>query len=89
MFEQANPFESGRSDITARDVLELGAQSIRDELQDEPAVRAEILRVLGRVHQKLGLYEDALPLVEEAVALKEAQYGNDAGELTPTLGLLG
>ncbi len=59
--------------LSARDILDRGVRDIQDSLLEDPQVRAEILRTLGEVYLRLGLFKDARPLLEEAYQLDLAQ----------------
>lgn len=75
LFGAADPNATQGADVTVRDVLAAGAQRIDGELLGEPEVRARMLRVLGQMHHRLGLLEDADPLLGESARLATAQYG--------------
>ena len=78
VFEVADPFAREPADggtITARDLLDRGANRIDSTLTDQPEVQAELLSVLGRVYANLGLFDRATPLLERALAQRRALYG--------------
>jgi len=83
LFRASNPFESSpgpprtADEITARELLDLGAARVREELGDQPLTRARLLAVIGDVYENLGLYDEALPLVEEALDLHLANPETD------------
>jgi Tfp pilus assembly protein PilF len=66
LFQVSNPSESRGNSVTARSILDRGAQQIEESLRDEPAVRAELSATLGEVYTGLGLYKPALHLLEAA-----------------------
>ncbi|GMU42901.1 MAG: serine/threonine protein kinase [Xanthomonadales bacterium] len=72
LFEQADPTRSRGETLTARAVLDQGAARIGEGLREEPAVRLMLLLTLARVYESLGLYAQALPLTEQALALAQA-----------------
>jgi len=74
LFRVASPGESRGETITVREVLDDARDRLPGTLQDQPAVRAQLLRTLGVVYTHLGLPADGAPLVEEAVAL-EREHG--------------
>jgi hypothetical protein len=84
LFQLADPGESQGERITARELLARGAQRIRTELRDQPAARAELLRAMGDAHLGLGLYDAALPLLEEA---RGADDGDGAAALSHAITL--
>ena len=70
LFEGAEPAASRGRDLTARDLLDRGAERMRTRLHEDASLRADLLGTLGRVYQKLALYDDAAALLEEAAALR-------------------
>jgi eukaryotic-like serine/threonine-protein kinase len=84
LFRVSNPGEARGSTITAREVLDRGAETIRGDLADQPLVQARLMRVIGDVYRNLGLYDAAAPLLEQAVARGET-YGLDQEELAIAL----
>jgi non-specific serine/threonine protein kinase/serine/threonine-protein kinase len=77
LFEVSDPSEALGNSITAREILDRGADEIRQDLQDQPEVQARLMDTMGRVYRNLGLYDQARPLLEEAV---EIQTGEREGE---------
>ena len=71
LFEVSDPGESKGNTITARELLDRGAEKIAKELKDQPLVRAQLLTVMGGVYNKLGLYDDAERLLVESLQLRE------------------
>jgi serine/threonine-protein kinase len=69
LFNVSDPGESSGASITAREVLDQGAVKIRDELKEDEAIRARMLQTIGRVYERLGLYDEAQALMQEAVSL--------------------
>jgi tetratricopeptide (TPR) repeat protein len=69
MFEVAAPEGSKGRAVTARDILEQGAGRVRKELAAEPALQARLLATIGWVYARQGLYAEARPILDEAVAL--------------------
>ncbi len=68
-FRIADPNVSMGDSVTAREILERGAERIRGELQDQPEVQAELLQAVGQVHNNLGLYQQAADLIGEALVI--------------------
>lgn len=75
LFEVVDPDAFGGEAITARALLDAGATRIETELANQPEVQAEMLMVVGEVYQKLGAYEPALPLIEQALSLRKSLHG--------------
>ncbi|HEX3552687.1 MAG TPA: serine/threonine-protein kinase [Thermoanaerobaculia bacterium] len=88
VFKVSDPGEARGGTITARELLDRGAERIRHELRDQPASRARLLDTIGLIDHKLGLYGQARPLLEEAVAIRRRLPGA-AVELAASLQHLG
>jgi eukaryotic-like serine/threonine-protein kinase len=65
------------SEVSARELLDSGASRIRDELKDQPLVRARLLDTIGDVYRSMGLYEPAQPLLSEALEVRKRLLGPD------------
>jgi eukaryotic-like serine/threonine-protein kinase len=89
LFEVSDPSAARGNEITAREVLDRGVEKIDTELADQPLVRARLLISMGRVYRGLGLYEDALPLLEDGAALLEETLGDEDPRVAAGLFQLG
>ena len=91
LFETSDPSEARGNTITAREILDRGAERIESNLRDTPEVQATLLRTMGRVYQNLGLYTVAQPLLERALERRREIYGSahaSVGESLDELALL-
>jgi tetratricopeptide (TPR) repeat protein len=77
LFEVVDPGEARGNTVTAREILERGAQRIDDELEEEPEVRASLMGTMGVVYTRLGLYPAALPLLQEALEERRRWLGDE------------
>ena len=77
----SNPLEGLGADVSAREVLDRGAERIQSSLSDQPEVRARLLNVLGSVYVSLGLNRAAIPLLEQAVEIRRRLDAPDAPSL--------
>jgi serine/threonine-protein kinase len=69
--------ESGRAfsdTVSARALLDRGIKRAREESQ--PAVRAQMLDVVGRLETSLGEIDRAIPVLAEALAIRRKLYGD-------------
>ena len=89
LFQQADPARTRGASLTAREVLEAGARAIATELGDQPEIQATLLLAIGSVERDLGGYEEARPLLERALELRERRFGGDALETAEALHELG
>lgn len=85
LFKVSDPSEAKGNAITAREILDKGADKVRQELKDQPEVQATLMDTIGRVYRSLGLYDRAAPLLDEALRLRRAQLGNDHPDVTATM----
>ncbi|HZW08751.1 MAG TPA: serine/threonine-protein kinase [Phycisphaerales bacterium] len=72
ILQSANAFTGQGKDVTVREVLEGAADRARVELADHPAVLAPALASIGSTYTSLGLYEEAEPLLRQALGLARA-----------------
>ncbi len=77
LFTSADPSVARGREVSARALLARGAERIERELADEPATRAAMLDAMGRAHFGLGDYDDARPLLEEALRLRRRLHRGD------------
>lgn len=77
LFEVNDPFGEDGSAITLREVLNRGARQVTDDLNDQPAVRAELMDVIGQVYQNMGQYDSSAVLLRRALALRRATFGTN------------
>jgi ATP/maltotriose-dependent transcriptional regulator MalT len=55
-------------------------------LQDQPATRAALLSTVGTVYDSLGQYQNALPLLDEALRLQAQSHDSSRVETLLELG---
>ncbi|MEM1180178.1 MAG: serine/threonine-protein kinase [Acidobacteriota bacterium] len=67
LLREGNP-EEAEGAGSVRGLLDRGAERVRDELQDTPAVRGRLMLTIADAYRALGLYEPALELAEEGLA---------------------
>ncbi len=91
MFESSDPRLTGRraDALSAREVLERGAERLREGLGEQPEVRARLLTTVGGVYVSLGLFREAEPLVREGLEIRERVFGPDSLEVAESLQTLG
>ena len=85
LFEVSNPAVGRGETVTARELLDRGSERIRHGLGEQPLSRALLMDTMGTVYQRLGLYDSALPLLEEALALRREQLGDHHPEVATSL----
>src|ERR1019366_1446562 len=77
VFSQADPFNAQGHEPTAKDLLDRGAQKILSNASLQPEVRAQLLESIGLAYRRQGLSERAVPLFEQAVAIRREEHPFD------------
>ncbi|VUD65004.1 Serine/threonine-protein kinase PknB [Thalassocella blandensis] len=72
LFKNSEPGEARGNTITAREILDKGVQEIQSSLDQQPQTKSELLMTMGNVYQELGLYDVALPLLEQALEIRQS-----------------
>ena len=85
LFEVSDPSEARGNSVTAREILDRGAERIESELSDQPEVQARLMSSIGGVYQSLGLFDDADRLLEKAWEQQIDVLGEDDPETVSTL----
>jgi len=93
LFKAPDPFapadaERGSS-ITVVDALKIGYQRVRDELQDQPELRASLLSAISEVYATLDANEIATELREEALKIEIESYGEYSPQAVASMRALG
>jgi serine/threonine-protein kinase len=69
VFNVSNPRLNSQRDISAREVLDEGATRIRNELADQPAIKARLLDTLATAYRYIGEPGKSIELFRESVDL--------------------
>ncbi|MEO8673621.1 MAG: serine/threonine-protein kinase [Tahibacter sp.] len=70
VFQGADPEIAGQRDLPVSVLLDAGQARLSSTLGDQPLVRAEIAGILGSVYQNIGKREQAIALLDEAIAIE-------------------
>ncbi len=89
LFEIPDPQHARGEKILASDLLRKGAREIEWQLEDRPAVRAELLDTMGRSYQGLGLFDEAEALLTSALDLRRRLHGTEHPDVASSLQTLG
>jgi tetratricopeptide (TPR) repeat protein len=88
IFKLSDPGTTRGETVTARELLDRGAERVQKELADQPAVQGNLLRTIGRAYAELGLSERAQGLFEKDLAVRLALHGEGHPEVAASLTLL-
>jgi eukaryotic-like serine/threonine-protein kinase len=89
LFELSDPSKSRGNQVTARELLDIGARRVGAGLTDQPETRATLLGTIGRVYGSLGLYNDAIALQREALESRRRLFGPKHPEVAVAMAALG
>jgi len=88
LFKISDPSETLGNTLTAREVLDKGAQQIEKTLVGQPAVQARLEVTIGTVYTSLGMYRAAEPLLLHAVTTVRRSPGPNDPETLIALNAL-
>ncbi|MES1244771.1 MAG: serine/threonine-protein kinase [Acidobacteriota bacterium] len=90
LFQASDPRQARGRVPDARELLRRGTERLAgNNLADQPLLRAELLDTLGAIHTSLALYDEARPLLEESLAIRQRLRGPAHPEVADTLVNLG
>jgi serine/threonine-protein kinase len=89
MFEVADPGESRGATVTARELLDRGAERVETGLADQPGVQGRMMTTMGRAYRGLGLFAQSQDLLERALDRREQVESHYSDAVAETLGELG
>jgi tetratricopeptide (TPR) repeat protein len=82
LFHLSDPSETKGATITAREILDKGADAIEKGQDNTPAVQARLLNTIASVYRNLGLLERAETIARRGLAVNQELFGPGA---VPTL----
>ncbi|HTC43567.1 MAG TPA: toll/interleukin-1 receptor domain-containing protein [Steroidobacteraceae bacterium] len=85
LFKVSDPSEARGNTVTAREMLDKGAARINTELARQPGIQATLKDTLGTVYMGLGLYAQARPLLDGALATRRQPGAAEPAALSDTL----
>jgi eukaryotic-like serine/threonine-protein kinase len=79
MFNVSDPGEARGNSVTAREILDKASTDIDTGLAKDPELQSQMMFVMGKVYENLGLYPKAQSLLEKALDSQRRVLGpNDA-----------
>jgi serine/threonine protein kinase/tetratricopeptide (TPR) repeat protein len=86
----ADPYRTpDAKEPTVQNLLDIGAERAATELGDQPELQSEMLAVIGRTFERMGLHAKALPLLEQSLAIGRRALGPDHVRIAQSLNNLG
>src|SRR5262245_9702361 len=89
MFEVADPGKARGNTITAKKLLDQGAEKVVRELKDQPVVQAKLMDTIGGLYLSIGVYDRAQSLLEDALKLRRQTLGAENIDVAESLHHLG
>lgn len=77
MFKVSNPGEERGNQVTAREILDKASADIKTGLAKDPEMQAQMMMVMGKVYDNLGLYPQADSLLRQATAIRRSALGTE------------
>ena len=87
LFQAADPDVARGRTLSARDLLDQGAQRIDHDLSGQPEVEAAMLESMAESYRSLGAYEEGLRLARRAYALQVHSLAPDDPRMASVLDL--
>jgi eukaryotic-like serine/threonine-protein kinase len=75
MFKVSDPNEAKGNTVTAREILDKASADMRTGLAHDPEVQAQMMDTMAHVYTNLGVFSQAQPLAEQAVATGRKSVG--------------
>jgi serine/threonine-protein kinase len=84
-FKEADPHHLRGERLTAREILDQGADRVSRELADQPDVQSAVMDAIGEVSLGLGRNDQAAPMLEKALALRRRALGPGSLDVAQSL----
>lgn len=88
LFSPKVPGFGPRDTLTAPLLIARGERQM-EELRDQPLAQAQLLSVLGMIHQNRGAFDRAQTLLERSLALRRASLGEEHADVAENMYQLG
>ncbi len=85
LFKSSDPSLARGKTVTARELLDSGAEKIERELNDQPDVQAALMDTIGQVYESLALYDESLAILQKALVSRQDIYGRRSAQTAETL----
>jgi len=85
LFEVSDPSQARGKTVSARDLLDRGAEKIEREMKDQPLTQARMQFTIGTVYMEMGLNEPAAKLLEGALHTRRSRLGENNPDVAENL----
>ncbi|MGB7281824.1 MAG: serine/threonine-protein kinase, partial [Candidatus Acidiferrum sp.] len=75
MFRVSDPSQARGNSVTAREILDKASTNVDAGLAQDPVLQAQMMHIMGDVYDNLGLYAQAMPLVQKSVEIQKRVLG--------------
>jgi len=89
LFRESDPAQARGAAITARELLDRGAQRLDNELASQDAVRATLMDTIGVVYRQLGMIDASERITTDALDIRRRVLGAQAADVAISLDNLG
>ncbi|CAN5823770.1 hypothetical protein BH23GEM3_BH23GEM3_09430 [soil metagenome] len=84
LFAVSDPDRARGQAVTARELLDRGAERVERELAGQPEVEARMLDAMGVAYRGLGEYDSARALLERSLAIRRRLHAGDDADIAAT-----
>jgi serine/threonine protein kinase/Tfp pilus assembly protein PilF len=84
MFQVSDPGEARGNSITVREILDKASRDIDTGLAKDPQLQSQMMYVMGKVYENLGLYPKAQSIFEKALEIQRVAFGPENAETLKT-----
>jgi serine/threonine protein kinase/tetratricopeptide (TPR) repeat protein len=85
MFKVSDPSEARGSQVTAREILDQASRNIETGLARDPEMQAQMMTVMGKIYDDLGLYPQAESLLRRATTIRRSILGTQKLETATSM----
>ena len=88
LFQHSDPHRIDGEPVSARGLLDRGAERLTARRWEQPRVRARLLDTIGQSYRGLGHYDEAAVYLEQALELRRQVHDGDHAEVADSLDAL-
>lgn len=89
LFESADPAQTQGEVLTAQKIVQRGIDRLGEDLESQPEVHVEMLKVLGRIQQALGDFNLSTRLLEQALNKTRELRSEEHPDIAEVAAMLG